>query len=270
MGNTENWFQLKTHLKRYEDLEFCVIPLLHPSNGDGKRPALTEWTTYQKRKSTNIEHKMWFEYSDVARNIGIVTGTISGNLIVLDLDDMDTYNMVSKTVLNDTMRVRTGKGVHLYYWLPHNETRRTVTFKLNGKLHHIKAENSYVVAAPSLHQSGAVYTIDDIEDSPAFLNDVDDLKEVIKELGGEFTSDEQSYKERPSNWASSLMETTPQGERNTRAAQLCGLLIAKFRYDPGLIAGLMSAWNNTYCHPPLSEKELSTLIEGEYRRYGPK
>jgi len=270
MEMTGNSYQYKHMLDFYGELGINVIPIQAPGHGsDPKRPALDEWTTYQKRLSTPMEHKLWWEYSDIPRNLGVVTGTISGNLIVVDIDDEDTYETLKKADgrFSDTLVCKTGKGYHLYYFSIDGEIHRTITFKMNGKTHHLKGENSYVVAPPSTHISGVMYQFLD-EISPAYA-DFNNLKADLAAAGCTFTVDEKGFKDRSLTWASELMTPTPQGERNTRAAQLCGLLINKFPYDLGFIEGMMAAWNVMYCVPKLSDDELSTLISGEYRRYGP-
>jgi hypothetical protein len=266
----ENSYQLKHHLDFYGELGLNVIPILAPTGkNDPKRPALSEWTTYQKRKSTSLEHKLWWEYSDEPRNIGIVTGRISGGLIVVDIDDEDTYMEIkeSDSRISDTLVAKTGKGYHCYFFMTEQEAYRTITFRKNGKVHHLKGENSYVVAPPSTHASGKIYSFLE-ETMPAFIS-MDNLKGLLSSAGCQFTVDEQSRKERPSNWASELVATVFAGERNTRAAQLCGLLINKFSYDPDFIKGMLFAWNNTFVKPKLTDEELSTIFNGEWRRYGP-
>lgn len=270
MMTIENSYQFSKHLEFYGEHGLNVIPLLAPlGNNDPKRPALDEWTTYQRRLSTKAEHALWWKYSDIPRNIGVVTGKVSGNLVVVDIDDEESYQQItdSDSRFRDTLICKTGKGYHLYFFLLDDFTYRTITFRKNDKLHHLKCENSYVVAPPSKHISGKIYTFQEMR-MPAFTT-YNNLKSALADAGCTFTSDEENYKNRSATWASELMAKTPKGERNTRAAQLCGLLINKFMHDPGFILGMMQAWNNEYCDPPLSVKELSTLVEGEYRRYGP-
>lgn len=266
----ETSFQFSEHLRFYGENGINVIPILAPNgHNDPKRPALDEWTTYQRRLSTPSEHALWWTYADTPRNLGVVTGTISGNLVVVDIDDEETYNEISESDsrFRDTLICKTGKGYHLYFFLDDGDVHRTITFQKNGKTHHLKGENSYVVAPPSVHVSGKTYTFLELQ-MPAFAN-YNTLKQDLLAVGCNFTSDENGIKDRPVTWASELVTKTPEGERNTRAAQMCGLLIRKFMHDPKFIFGIMKAWNNEYCFPPLSDKELSTLVDGEYRRYGP-
>lgn len=265
----ETRFLLNKHIKFYCELGLNIIPVFSPSTGNPKIPALDRWIAYTKRLSTNAEHSLWWKYSDVENNIGVVTGSISGNLLVVDIDDAETYNVLQKTHqrFSDTLICKTGKGYHLYYFLNDDVVHRTITFQFNDKTHHMKCEGGFVVAPPSIHASGNRYEFIEMR-SPSYVN-FDDIKQSIIDAGCTFTSDEKELKDRPVTWASELVKKINTGERNTRAAQLCGLLIRKFMHDPEFILGLVEAWNHYYCNPPLSTQEIENLVSGEYRRYGP-
>lgn len=261
---------MEQHLDLYNRLGFCVIPITPyiPGNerSDGKKPYLQEWMPYMSRRSTWEEWNLWWPANgEKELNIGIVTGKVS-NIAVLDFDDEESYKQVIRLspALEDTFTVQTGKGYHVYF-RPDIHTR-TTTFKMNGKLHHCKQEGGYVVAPPSKHRSGKRYEIYNPNKPASFK--VESVVSLLKEAGAE--ADTKTYKERSANWASELMQIVPDGERNTRAAQLCGLLIRKFPYDPGLVEGIMYAWNNYYCKPPMIQSEIDKVVVGEVRRYGPK
>jgi len=260
---------LRQHVDFYNEQGWSIIPITYPKGGyqDGKRPAINQWMSYMSRRATKSEQdKWWSDEADLIPNIGIVTGRVS-NLAILDIDNETAYNSLTQSngQLADTLTVKTGKGYHIYF-VP-DEHRRTCTFMLDGNVHHLKQESSYVVAAPSLHLTGKIYTI--VNSRPLATWAIDDVQQWITNANGEFTAN-QNRANRPVDWASELCDSVPEGQRNTVAAQLCGLLVRKFPYDQGLTLGLMRAWNLTYCKPSLEEGELTHLVEGEYRRYGPK
>jgi hypothetical protein len=122
-----------------------------------KAPA-TAWRPYQKDAPSLAEIRKWFEGTD--NNIGIVTGKVSGNLVVLDFDDAKAFegfvkalNDDLKDVIMNTWRVRTSRGYHVYLRVSTDKTVPSVKF--NGV--DVKAEGGYVVAPPSIHPSGARY-----------------------------------------------------------------------------------------------------------------
>lgn len=259
---------IQDYIDFYNEKEWSIIPITYPKGGyhDGKRPAVSQWMTYMSERATSFQQKLWWNGSIPELNIGVITGKIS-NLAIIDVDNEAAYNslIAANRHLVDTLTVKTGKGYHIYF-IP-DEHRRTCTFLLNGSTHHLKQEASYVVAPPSKHMSGRNYEF--IQSRPLANWSVDEVMNWITAASGEFSAN-QNRSTRPVNWASELCETVPEGQRNTIAAQLCGLLVRKFPYDRGLSLGLMRAWNLTYCKPPLEESELTHLVEGEYRRYGPK
>jgi hypothetical protein len=69
--------KIKHYADEYRKWGLCVIP---PVKGE-KRPN-TEWKQYQHRFPTDAEWQNWHD----VESIGIVCGTISGNLLVLDFD----------------------------------------------------------------------------------------------------------------------------------------------------------------------------------------
>ena len=64
----------------YLRMDFSVIPLLPRE----KRPQIN-WLEYQKRKPTEDEVRKWFSGGN--KNIGIICGKVSGNLVVFDFDN---------------------------------------------------------------------------------------------------------------------------------------------------------------------------------------
>jgi hypothetical protein len=147
-----------TYLRR----NLSVIPLVY---GD-KKPAI-EWKEYQGRRPAEEEVRKWFSKP---HNVGIVCGSVSGNLIVIDFDSEDKFNEfyekldkaypeLRDAVLN-TWIVETGKGRHVYLRLKMDpsdfrEKMRTRVRLVDGV--DVKAEGGYVVAPPSLHPSGKQY-----------------------------------------------------------------------------------------------------------------
>jgi hypothetical protein len=237
------------------DYGFTVIPIEYR----GKRPTVN-WLTYVERKPTQDELDLWFSKP---ANVAILTGKLSG-VCGLDIDDEQTFNelcSVENFIDQNGLICKTGKGFHIYF--KPAEWERTWTFRKNGLTHHVKYESSVLVAPPSVHPSGREYAWYS-QGSIQWLHPKQ-IRRAIESIGGEPVASEG--KDRSITWASELCQSIPRGERNVRAAQLCGLLIRKFNHDPGLIKGLMKAWNSYYVDPPLSDREITTLVEGEIQRY---
>jgi len=132
----------------YADRGWAVMPLL-PNKKDPHfdlcRRAYLSATT---------DHKLinfWFDY-DLNINIGIACST--SGLVVFDIDYRNGGELLKE--FEPTYTVKTGDGLHLYY-----ATSPAAVYR--GKLADgidIKYKG-YVAAAPSIHPSGARYTVID-------------------------------------------------------------------------------------------------------------
>lgn len=127
---------------------YSVIPLSKRS----KIPAV-EWKLYQSRKPTVDEVVKWFEGREL--NIGIVTGHVS-KLVVIDIDiDKGGKPLEMIDRFPTDMICKTGKGYHLYYTHPGWVVENHVEL-LTGV--DVRADGGYVVAPPSVHPNGAIYS----------------------------------------------------------------------------------------------------------------
>ncbi|HEY3288528.1 MAG TPA: bifunctional DNA primase/polymerase [Anaerolineae bacterium] len=146
----------------YKDMGLCPIPLARrndPADLSGnKRPLLAGWQNTPMPDDATLER--WF--SDDRRNIGIVCGSVSGNLIVLDFDDMAAYlDWLTAADPPSTFTVNSGRGVHCYYRLPSAEELPGNSKLVGGDL---RGRGGQVVAPPSVHLNGYVYDVRDASD----------------------------------------------------------------------------------------------------------
>lgn len=141
----------------YRDRGFSVIPVLQC---DGKKAA-TDWKVYQSQAADTKQVIDWF--ANDRRNVAIVTGAVSG-VLVLDVDNVD--GLKGYPALPETPTVKTGKGMHVYFKHPGFEVGNMAVQGLGD----IRADKGYVIAPPSLHQSGKRYTweqsLDDVPLAP--------------------------------------------------------------------------------------------------------
>lgn len=141
-----------TLLSAYHSLGFSLVPIA----GADKKP-LVPWKEYTTRLPTSDELSEWFDGplpEDGGNNIGIVTGSVSG-IVVLDIDGpAGEESLRSLGDVPETATVRTGKGRHLYFRHPGNEIRNFAG-KLPGL--DLRGDGGYVVAPPSIHANGSRY-----------------------------------------------------------------------------------------------------------------
>jgi len=130
--------------RQWLDLGIATMPIL----ARDKRPALPTWRRYQSVLPTIAELRTWFG-SD-RYNLAVITGW--QGLVVLDFDNRDVYARWLLTHRAETYQVVTQRGVHLYFYCqePVECTR--------GDGWDVKAAGGYVLAPPSIHPSGHIYT----------------------------------------------------------------------------------------------------------------
>src|SRR5689334_15978257 len=121
----------------------CSVIPLRPR---GKKAAVA-WKILQQRKATSHEVENWPNNIPNA-NIGIVTGQISG-VMVIECDSTKASDrfVASYPEAKNTLQARTGRGKHFYFrWSP---GVRSNAASLGRKID-VRAEGAYVVAPPSI------------------------------------------------------------------------------------------------------------------------
>jgi len=130
-------------LALYARLGLATIPLLPRS----KRPLRAGWK--------QAPSQAWLG-APLDANVGIVCGSISGGLVVLDFDEQDgpreTLCMTPRELAVHTIVVATHRGYHVY--------ARHVGFGASVRPRaglDVQGEGALVVAPPSIHPSGGSY-----------------------------------------------------------------------------------------------------------------
>lgn len=126
----------------YAALGFATVPLVPR----GKRPLRRGWLERGDEQWVGVP---------ASANIGILTGSYSGDLVVLDFDTSDgpekVLGMTPGQLAVVTIVVRTRRGWHVYAHGRHVVSGTPV----EGL--DVRADGGMVVAPPSLHASGHVY-----------------------------------------------------------------------------------------------------------------
>lgn len=243
MKNSNTYNNLEQAIKLFEQ-GFSVIPI-----GQNKKP-LIEWKQYQSEKASREQLDAWWTQSPNA-NIGIVTGKIS-NLLVVDIDPRHGgSNEQFKNLLTPT--VKTGGGGWHYYFSYKEGLQNAVGIQ---KGIDIRAEGGYVIAPPSMHESGNTY---EWLASP-FEASLLPLPVLIKEW---LTKSNHILKTlKTSNWDVDILQGTDNGNRNNSAASVAGKLLKRFpekEWETEAWAHLQN-WNSRN-NPPLSLQELRTTFD---------
>ena len=245
-----------------------------------KRPAVAEWTQFQKRLPTEAEVRGWFTQNPDA-NIGIITGEIS-NLCVFDLDSDDAQKYAEEQGgFPLTVKAFSSKGPHYYMAYPDFEVRPSVNHDLKID---IRAEGGYIVAPPSIHGSGATYTwekeLSIFETNPEFCTPwmISFLQEMTKkhdpvEKQPQIESNAVAITTTTvkNDYAELLKNGCSEGSRNDSTIRLVGHLFGK-NLDAEEIWELIKDWNHTKNNPPLGESDLREIVNSvkKYESHKPE
>lgn len=131
----------------YTQAGLNVLPL------KGKQPHLQFWRHYQTQAVSQQQVAQWHR-AGLFSNVGLVCGSTSRNLVVLDLDSIDAYEAFCQhfPTLAETYTVLTGSGmgVHLYWYTKRLPATTRILSTALGYLE-LLAQGHQVVAPPSLH-----------------------------------------------------------------------------------------------------------------------
>lgn len=198
----------------------------------------------------------WNKWPDAG--IGLVTD----GLVVPDFDAKNG-GLDSKVVIEAKYgplpRTRThrtgGGGLHYLYRNPNGADIRSTT-KLGAYSGvDLRANGGYIVAPPSLHESGARYEVIDnaeIAAAPAWL-----MKLATKRAPLQI-----------STTAEGIGQPIPEGQRNATLASLAGTMRRRGLSEEAILAAL-SIENKQRCSPPLPEAEIEVIAKS-ISRYEPR
>ena len=223
-----------------------------------KKP-LISWENYQHQQASQEEIEAWWPKWPEA-NVGIVTGTVSG-LVVIDLDTVEAKDRLKTLVpdydLTAVPRSRTGKGWQLFFKHPGTPipNRAGVLPGLD-----VRGDGGYVVAPPSIHPNGKVYKWEVLLNGELPKLPLELFKLISSPTGN---GSENGFRER-FNTAQALAGV-PEGQRDETLFRLaCKLRAADVPQDMAEKLILEAATN---CQPPFPNREALAKVENVYRRY---
>lgn len=230
----------------YQRRGWSVIPLR------GKKPIIKSWREFQETAATPEEIRAWWAAHPDA-SVGIVTGSVS-RLVVLDFDGPRAAQLLRTRVdLPRTATVRTGRGFHVYYEHSGGEIGNAARILAAGdSAVDVRGEGGYVVAPPSVHESGRIYSWavppEEIIPLPA------EIEELLldHQAGGSPISTDSG------NWWPQVAAGVPKGRRNDAAAQVGGYFARLTRGDREAVSRALQLWN-VHNDPPLPAAEISTV-----------
>jgi putative DNA primase/helicase len=241
-----------------EDLNF--IPL----NPKSKKP-LKAWAEYQDRKITDEEIKKYFDNSK-NYNIGILCGSISDNLFVVDCDKNEIFeDLFPEDKRKGLVIVKTPHGYHVY-GKANDPVKPLKCFSADGQeLLTLKAQGGYVVAPGSLNGDGDKYSF--VQQGPIdrLNGDIrEDLKKKALSLGFNFGSGKGNSETVDTEY---LLKGVKRGGQDNAILMLSTYLIRQGDTLEYALEVLMK-WRER-CDPVIPKSEIEEKCKTHYRRSEP-
>lgn len=257
---------------------FSVIALDHPqaplaSRADqvGKIP-IASWKAFQTCPPTDVNLVAWFG-NGTARNIGIVTGVISG-IVVVDCDSAEAEAWASRNLPPTPMMTRTAKGTHRFYRHPGRPVPNKARIIDPDLALDVRGDGGYVVAPGSTHHTGNIYerigSWPEIEKLPVFditwllplraEDSAASARPVVPDPGDEGT-DCRDRRVAPARAYVARIPGAVEGQGGDHQTYVVAChLVRDFDLDLVDAKALLSEWNST-CQPPWSDRELDAKLD---------
>jgi putative DNA primase/helicase len=183
-------------------------------------------------------------------NVGIACGPTSG-IVAIDIDGPSGEDSLVNLCGNPPApTVFTSKGRHIYFQHPGNGTVVKNSVRLRPGLD-IRSDDGYVVAPPSVHESGTVYTWDD-ENGLGLNLALPPLPDGLRDALSSTTPTM-----RRKTVGAELPETVEEGSRNHSlfrfGCRLRGDGCSKAEIESALLT------LNARCKPPLADDEVTCI-----------
>lgn len=225
-----------------------------------KAPIPAEWKEFQTRHMTETEIAVYFREGV---NIGMVTGHISNDLIMLDFDDLKLADLW-KAAHPPTLMFATGKGLRLLY---HKEgSYPTHHLKQKGLDIDILGEGGFTVMPPSWHAEKkklyrwlnegtpiAEYEGDFLEDLYAICSESDEYRKKLDAI--------DFFREKID--IDKLLLGVSEGGRDNAAIRVASWY-RKGDLSPELVLKKLLEWNLRN-KPPMSETEIEAKVKSAFK-----
>ena len=222
-----------------------------PIQPKGKRPALKSWDEFKDRIATEEEVRGWFKRNPDA-NIGLVCGAISG-LVAVDVDGEQGQAWFKQNMPRPNCYQYTSSKskFHAFYAHPGRKVAPAVGIAPEVD---VRGDGSYVVFAPSVHASGAVYTLHYLAGFAGWdsLVPCPDLAQFKPE-------------QMPRIEVCTTAEVG-QGSRNATLTALVGKWFGKGMSQDEVLCFALG-WNDKHCNPPMPVREVERTVESVHKTH---
>jgi Bifunctional DNA primase/polymerase, N-terminal/Primase C terminal 1 (PriCT-1) len=214
-----------------------------------KTPVFPSWQSKASGEQFVLRQRLGI-YPDA--NWAVATGQASG-IFVLDVDGTEGAESLrglegTHGKLPRTLRIRTGRGEHVYFRWPGHPVQNSVS-RVADKLD-VRGDGGYAICPPSIHENGNHYEF--VDTSAPIASAPDWLLELVTE----------------EDVPAPITSNAPivEGTRNDSLfRQACALFQAQANVEPSAVLSAILAINQTQCKPPLPEDEVKVVVTSAAR-----
>ena len=212
---------------------------------------LIKWGEFQKRLPTEAEVVGWWtKYPDA--DIAVICGKVSGNFVVIDIDDLTVAEKVklAKTFRENSVVKTPSGGLHIRFFDANQDTK----CKPLPGVGDLKGEGGYVLVPPSTGYGFETTSV------PKTVNNLPQIVSAI-------CSRAEKKVPTPPNAEGIKKEGSPilEGGRNVALASIAGFL-RRQGLSATVIEAALTSVNRQACSPPLPPSEI-TAISKSMERY---
>ncbi len=249
MTMTERFLGPLEDMTDYRQRDISVIPIEFM----GKRPKI-DWMEFQQRLATPEEIHEWCR---VRCNVALVMGKVSG-LIAVDADSDAALQWIKKNLPESPVGTRTAKGEHSFYSLPDGMIVGNRA-RLKGMKLDVRGEGGYVLASPSVHETGVEYERlgdwEKLRECPVFDPDWLEAPKTNTTRIVETGWTHPDVTKRAHNYAAKVPGAI-SGQGGHRATIALAIKLARiFGLNEDELFEVMWPWNDK-CEPRWSRKEI--------------
>jgi hypothetical protein len=242
--------------------QISVLPLV----ATHKKPSGESWKDYQSRYATALEVMGW-----PVGNLGIVTGSISG-LVVVDCESLADAKWFWENRGQTTAVVETPRGIHFYFQHPREPVMNAQKVKdeAGQSRYDIRGDGGYVVAPPSavVKQDGVAQDgeykwregkeLVNVESLPLFKPEWRPVSQTTAHHRKKIT-DGAAY-------IAKIQAVSGQGGHNATFNAACRLKDSEMSEAEALAT--LIEWNQTNADPPWSVADLLHKVKDAYSMKG--
>lgn len=258
----------------YYNQGFSIFPLKAtiPPSEDNKKPNISSIKPYYERRPSKEEVETWIS-KKLFKNIAIACGAVSGNLVVIDIDNENAVELLGldlkKIADLGYWIVKTGKKNRYQIYCKHKENpggRIPDATKLD-----FRANGCYIVAPPSIHPNGKEYKFLFVDDDKLPVLKVTDAKKLfatqVRDLRKKLGIKEEKVAEKPGKKEKGaadcitkiLLDGTVEGKRKDTTYALASWYKSVKKISNTEIIVLLLAWNKKN-KPALETNEINDVV----------